>query len=220
MAISRDSHANGGWNTSSSTSWTHTCAANADVLVVAVWCNSADHCTGVTYNSISMTQRVKIASASGGHYAYLYTLKAPATGANTVKASFDTTIDNGTASVSYITGGGDYDNKGSQSDTTNQGTYPSTVVSVANNCWMVSSYRQPGGGVVSAGTNLTSLEANLSGVSVLMGDSNGPITPAGSYTMTCDSNYALASWESVGVTIAPAAPAPSAPARRRLFRHG
>lgn len=80
----------------------HTCGASADLLVVSIWLRqnntSGDQLTGVTYNSVSLTEAVSNTTSRG---AYIYYLANPATGTNTLNITSSQTDDVRVVIASY-----------------------------------------------------------------------------------------------------------------------
>src|SRR5689334_10397419 len=101
MAIAFDAASGNTDNSGAVTSltWSHTCTGGALTLVVAVSISQATNgtvtCTGVTYNSVPMTQvDVADANGAGGRVkVYLFYLPAPATGAHNVVATISGVLD-------------------------------------------------------------------------------------------------------------------------------
>jgi hypothetical protein len=86
MAIAFD--AVGTWSSGSSPfSLSHTCTGSDRFLAVVIVGDvgsGADDITGVTYNSVAMTLADKVVDTAIARFFYLYTLIAPATGANNI----------------------------------------------------------------------------------------------------------------------------------------
>jgi len=101
MAISFDAYTAGGSLTASSPkTFSHTCAADADILFVATINSTGANVTGVTYNGVSMTSVATQLNnpASDAYWIGLWYLINPATGTNTVSISFSAGSSNGAAS--------------------------------------------------------------------------------------------------------------------------
>jgi hypothetical protein len=160
-------------------------------LVVGVLGDTTtDDVTGVTYAGNAMTFGTKLASGgTGNRWAYLYYQLNPASGANNVVVS---------ASSSHYLGAGAADYTGiklsAQPDATmtpHAGSGPlttltSSITTVANNSWAILLENGFSGGNAppTAGTGVTrrAFDAAFGGWALF--DSNGLITPAGSYSMT------------------------------------
>lgn len=89
MAITFDAHSNGGDGSATTPkTWTHTNGAGASYLLVSIVVAAGGDCvTGVTYNSVAMTQCNKVIEGNGTSL-YVYGLVNPAAGANTVSVAF------------------------------------------------------------------------------------------------------------------------------------
>lgn len=105
MAIAHDTDSNSGAVASAATSfsWTHTCTGSNLILIVSVGLNETNShatVTGVTYNSVSLTnQQVKDAGNPQFSYLWVGYLINPASGANTVTVTLSnaTNVTNGNA---------------------------------------------------------------------------------------------------------------------------
>lgn len=198
MAIAFDA-SSGGSSSGTSTTVSHTCSGTNLILFAYVFATS-DICTGVTYDGTAMTLVTKVAVSTLNYEVYLFYLLTPSTGAHNIVASFSSGT--GTKSV----GGLSYRNvkQSGQPDasTTDTGTKVDstcTLTTIADNTWSVLvGYSNQG---VSAGTNSTERVTNASlGINYAwMGDSNGPKTPAGSFSMTAnhsngDTGFIMASF--------------------------
>ncbi len=196
---------------SSSYSWSHTNTGSNLVLLVMFYTfksgDTTDHCTGVTYNGVSMSQ-LKSVGGDTSFRIHCYGLVAPATGANTVQINFDTTIETGYRSASYTgvaqTGLPD----ASTTTIASSGTgITCTLTTVADNCWTVMFVKTQGSSLV-ASTGAT--RRTGAGFNIGNFDSNAAITPAGS---TSESATWTTSTNNLGVmvSIAPFVAAPATP---------
>jgi len=183
----------------------------AGTTLVVGFCTGVltDVITNVTYNGVAMTKAVQ---SSVAEFGYLYTLANPATGTNnvTITASAGVSfLDVGVASYTGIDLSSPVDNTYVQAYT-NTSPITQTIVSVADNCWM---FVFSGGQRDStASTNSTRRSGNVAGGGHLY-DSNAPITPAGSFSMSqiiTPNSFATA----VAMTLKPAGAAPAQSARR------
>ena len=179
-AISFDTSANGTQASGTSLTYSHTNAGN--ILWVGVALESAtDVLTGVTYNSVSMTQATK--EIANSEATYLFYLVAPSQGVNNVVISWTGTLVCRSASASYTNAV-----QTGQPDATGiktvgaVGSSTLAVTTVANNCWMVSFVQNSAGTEPTAGTGTT--RRNSTGAGNAIGDSNGAINPNGSYSMS------------------------------------
>ena len=71
--------------------FSHTCTASPNrFLIVHIEASgTTDNVTGVTYNGVALTRRLRTAYSAGAMQSYVYTLVAPANGANNVVVSFN-----------------------------------------------------------------------------------------------------------------------------------
>lgn len=141
--------------------------------------NISDAITSVTYAGASMTRMV--AASNTGNSAVLYALASPATGSNniviTLSASRD--IDMGAASYTGTSLTGQPD--ATTTATVSSGTsITETLTTLADNCWVVGTCGNQRGMTASTGCTLRS---GVVGGGIYF-DSNGAVTPAGSYSMT------------------------------------
>jgi hypothetical protein len=189
MAISFDTvSGQAGGSGRSSLSWSHTNSGN--ILYVGGFLDggsTSEFITGINFNGTPMDQAQKLQRSLSAPnwfaWAYLYVLKNAPIGTYTVEitASSSIYIDGGMA-VSYF----DADIV-SQPDNASANraeiatTVTNSITTIADNCWTVC-YGYADNGSVAAGTGLTS-RATQSNVFII-GDSNGPTTPAGSVSMT------------------------------------
>ena len=192
MAIALDTASAGSNTTGTSLTYAHTCTGSNLILFASVRTDtSVDDVTGVTYNAVSMTfvQKVK---TTNGRWMYVYMLVAPATGTNNVVVSCTASHYIASQAISYTgakqSAQPDYSTTDTQ-DGTGAQSYTKAITTVADNCWVVTF---PSGvtGAVTSVTNGTYREGDTLGTYIY--DSNGPKTPAGSYSMTVnvqDGNY-------------------------------
>lgn len=164
----------------------HTCSGANRLLLVAVLSNSAntDNISGVTYNGSAMTRLTNISPNSGtGFFWALYYMIAPPTGAHDIVATCSASAGMITMGASY-TGvkQTDFPNAQVTSVQDNRTTFTQALTSVADNCWFFSAVCQnvywfmPSTGVTERNSQSTKYR--------VIGDSNGPKTPAGSYSMS------------------------------------
>lgn len=146
--------------------------------------------TGVTADAAAMNLIAKIAENNGAtpgadRWVYLFELPGIASGSVAVVISASSAIAIGGAAASYNGAA-----QAGQPDafTTNFGnntTITTSLSSIADNCWF-SLVAKQSAATPTAGTGATTRVTSTSGI-VLM-DSNGPKTPAGSYSMTADAS--------------------------------
>lgn len=183
----------------------HTCTGSDLILWVAVTTVSGASVpvTGVTYNSVAMTKVTAIAPQSNWEMSLWY-LAGPSTGTNTITATCATAPANifriSSASYTGASQTGIPDSSNSATGVTTSRTVSTTTI--ANNCWVVG-YGMTGAGNIVPSTGLTTRSETDSGSgSTVLGDSNGAVTPAGSYSMT----FTTAN-DSTGLIVASFAPA-------------
>lgn len=189
--------------------WNHTVTGSNTILWVHVMNSSAIAISSVKYKTVAMTQAVANGASQRSSLFYLVN---PATGTNQVEVII--------ASSSYC-----YANSASYTGASQTGVpdatatqnaaspTTTTLTTIADNSWAVLGVRDASSGVTAASTNATSREADA-GFAQLY-DSNGPKTPAGSFSMT------VTSAGSIGTAMASFAPAGgSSPFRNGLTMMG
>lgn len=181
MAIAYDAVSNFGDDTGTLTSKSgnHICTGSNRILFVGVR-DGSNSVTGVTYNSVAMTFIDVAAIASGGGL-FLYYLKNPASGTNSI-----TVTRTGTGTILWVNGvsytgalqTGVMDASGK--DTANAATSISkTITTVADNCWWVAVGGSHNNNLT-AGSGMSLRTGGSYGVSI--GDGNSAKTPAGNVT--------------------------------------
>lgn len=197
MAIAFDASASG-IGASPTLTFAHTCTGSNRLLIVGAMSQSGDVVTGVTYNGVAMTQ-IQHTSANGEDV-YLFSLVAPATGANNVVVSSSSGDVYGT-SVSYTGVAQVSPDDGSSNGTTTAITTNLTVTTTVDNDWLVGGGR----GLSTANTNSTRrVDAIFD-----MFDTNAAQTPAGSKTMVINTDTAGFPWVAMGIEPAVAASGPA-----------
>jgi hypothetical protein len=162
-----------------SSTWSHTCSGSNRILFVL----TRGAVTAVTYAGVALTQIGSLTITPVGDPLKVWRLYAPATGANTVAL---TGGDTDAYSVSY-TGAAQ---SGTQVVTTNLSSSSATslttsITTVDDNSWvLVSEAGYAFGSAPSAGTGLTLRGSGTSSNIPCLFDSNGPQTPAGSFSGT------------------------------------
>lgn len=192
MAIAFVAAADGGNNggTTNSHSFNYTCGSGSNralfiALVGDIAISGVDDITGVTYNSVSCTLLQKAVNTGQNRFHYIYYLLNPASGSNSVAITCTNNhyLLAGAADYTGIAQSGQPDN-----NTTNlvSGSSATTsLVTVADNCWTFlmeqcfSANNPPAAGT---GSTLRVTDAVFGTWGWF--DSNAPITPAGSYSMT------------------------------------
>jgi len=162
----------------------HTCSSGLNrILFVSCSASGSNTITGVTYNSVAMTQVATV--AVGTINSYLFSLANPASGTNNIVV----TGTGGTlygCGVSYTgaaqSGIPDSFNTANSSLST---SVSQSTTTIANNCWVVCGGICGNGGL-SGGTNVT-IRSSGTGDQYI-GDNNAAKTPAGSITQTVNCN--------------------------------
>lgn len=186
MAIARDANSNG---RASATTVTvaHTCTGSNLALFTYVYSEDATDDITVTYNGVSMTNLLSDHFVADGTWHYIFGLLAPATGTNNIVVTSGASATNfkSASSESYTgvkqSGLPDSSPAGTNSAAANALTI--TFTTVANNSWV---FLGAEGAVQTAGTGLSQIRFDTTGASLGIYDNNtnGAITPAGSYTAT------------------------------------
>ncbi len=185
IGIAYDTGTSGSNNGASSLTVSHTAASGNNIAVAYVWNQQVtDTITGVTYNGSTMT-KVDAANTGTGTYASCFILPNVDTGTNdNVVASRSNSINAINMVVVTYTGAaqtGQPDNH-TTSSTAAATSLAGTLITVADNSWLLMGGRWGHGGGVTAGAN-TTLRVDSAGADVYAFDSNGPISPAGSATV-------------------------------------
>lgn len=212
MAIARDANSPATGNASTtSISWNHTCTGSNLILVVYAYAENNATITGITYNSVPMTQAA-MAGPTSSRRVYAFYLINPATGTHSVAVTASGTCALNGWSASYTgakqTGQPDATNSASHSSSTSESI---SVTTVANNSWIVGVFADDNGGTHSATGSWSKLAQGAGGFTNAGGwnglsvyDTNGNVTPAGATTVGASSTAAAADTFIVGVSIAPA----------------
>lgn len=186
-----------------SNSFSHTCTGSNLVLLVGVFCTVGDICTSVTYNGVAMTQIDKI--ARGTEEVYMYGLVAPATGANTVTATFSAPVISRVHAASYTgVSQTNFPDAHSTGTDATPASVTASITTVASNCWTVLMAR--GDDTLVASTGSTERPSAAGSTSALF-DSNGPLSSGSNSMSYTDALGANDSW--VMVAIAPFVSTPS-----------
>ena len=193
-------------NPGTSLTWSHTHTGNNLLSLVSVFGDTqggdvdGSKITGVTNNSVSMTELARVLP-SGDRWLYLFYLLAPATGAHNIVVSASSSIVIAGQSASYtgVKQSGFPDN--STTNTANTALDITTSLATsANNCWtFLATKNSIGASAADTGSTLRISNANGMGIY----DSNALITPAGSYSMKVNIG-SLANWAAIMASFAPA----------------
>lgn len=187
MAIAFDASASTS-STAASMSFNHTCTGSNLILFVTLTVDSGSPsviASGMTYNGVSMTKLDTVNDNPGGVSTEMWYLVGPSTGTHAIAftANFGGSVATTSAYSASYTGARQY----MQPDSHNSTDVNSTSISVAlttvsDNCWTVGCLYGPlAGQVITLGAN-TSVRVGSS-VGGLF-DSNGALTPAGSFPMS------------------------------------
>lgn len=187
---------------STSLTWAQTCTGS-NLILFAGLAGGSDP-SGVTYNSVALTEDRHISIAQNGH-TDIWRITGPSTGANNVVASF-TSADMAGISASYSGA-----KQSAQPDATSQnngsgvGTWTDSVTTIADNCWVIFMANSNQATAPAAGTNTTSRGSNAGGVtsrSCILADNNAAKTPAGSVTL--EATDVAGFWADVIASFSPA----------------
>lgn len=199
----------GGGTTST---WAHTCTGSDGLLLVGTAIGTGKTASGVTYNAVSATQAVTL--ASGGltfDNGYLFRLVAPATGANNivVTVSADTFIYSAATSYSGVDQTSPIDATGTNSTT---GTSVSvSITTTVDNDWLAGFWWEATTDddvAWTAGANTTIRQQDADpGRWYAIGDTNSAQTPTGSKTISASKSISLL-LAVVGVAFSPSTSAP------------
>lgn len=193
MPIALDAITTGAADTAS---FSHTCTGSNRILFVATTTTGAD-ITGVTYNSVALTQ-IGTSKSDGTRTIQLWYLIAPATGANTVALTGATSLYSGTA-ISY-TGARQSEQPDASTGTAGGAsvTRTETVTVVTANSWGLLVTRNDVG-TATAGTGSTARSNSALAMDVF--DSNGGLA-AGSRSMSC-TRAEGPNWASIMISFKP-----------------
>ena len=184
LTIALDATSQGGEESASSKTWSHTCTGTNRILFVSGYIrgNGVD-VTGITYNGVAMTAIGTSQQVSTNYYDKLFTfyLLAPATGAHNIVASFNGTNYSDCNAVSYTgVSQTSFPNASTTSGPTGGTSQTVSLTSTTDNCWMILCAEGSNGNL--AGGTGTTFRAGAGNPK--MWDTNGAVTPAGSRSMT------------------------------------
>lgn len=194
MAIAFNAAADGGNNggTTNSLTFSYTCSSGSNRLLLVAFLGDVisgnDDITGVTYNSVSMTQIAKItAGGANNRILYFYYQLNPSTGANNV-------VINCTNNHYLLAGAADYtgvsalDNSGTNPGSGSIATLTTSVTPVAANCWVMLADNSVDVGAGSrapvAGSGSTRRTFDAAFIDWAIFDSNAAVTGGSAYSMT------------------------------------
>jgi hypothetical protein len=205
MSIAFDNSAKSsyGGSVTSQTITAYVATTNNPYVVVGVILGAAtDLVTSVPFNGVNMTQLNKTAG-SGGSMLYLYGIAAGGTHDIVVNCSSATGIQILVVSFSGVnqstpTDGAAVVNTGTSTDAN------ATITTTIDNDWTISVVTDSSGGTTfTAGAGTTQRQTDVSNFPTNIGDSSGPITPAGSTTMHWTKGSSQA-WKMIIAALQPA----------------
>lgn len=171
---------------------------NGLMLIGIAYQATTDDFTGFTYAGVSATRLLTF--TANGERMYIYGLLAPAAGSNNMvfsKTGASTYITAYAVSYSGVKQTGLPDATGSNSGSSNTASF--SITTIDNNCWLFGFWRVFAA-VPTAGSN-TILRAS-SDTAGFPSDSNGPDTPAGSFSQNVSLSGSV-NWHGGGVSFAP-----------------
>ncbi len=205
MAIALDAVSSGGAATKTVTV-SHTCAANAVLVVSFAVKNRGSVSPTCTYNGVSMT-RLTLQVINLVEIAVFY-LANPASGANNIVATDPTSADAVAVSAASYTGIGNATPEVTNGNTASSATsVTGSLTTLADNAWVIMGVGT--GATQSAGTGATQRAQGNSTTAIFSGlyDNNGPKHPAGAVSeqvtfSSTDAAYTILSFKpTVPVTV-------------------
>lgn len=141
--------------------------------------------TGITYNSVSLTN-VNGVQIPSSRFMWIYYMVAPATGAHNVVVSASESVSLRSYAATYS---GAKQSSQPDGNNTTTGTNPNltisnTITTTADNCWMIMYLNDDQGAITYSTSTGDTIRLNNDGGGMCFMDTGGPITPAGSNTMT------------------------------------
>lgn len=204
-----DGSNNGGGSSSHTFAYTCSSGSNRLLVVLVLGDTSVNDVTGVTYNGVSMTLAAPPGLAPGGpdnRWLYLFWLVAPATGTNNVVISASSThyILGGAADYTGVSQTGQPDATTTHAGSGSITALATSITTVANNSWAI--LVENNGGGLPPTANTGDIRRTFDGAFSAWGlfDSNGAITPAGSYSMTTNTGLASNTILHVAASFSPA----------------
>lgn len=214
IAVDSTSSQDGGINVSYS--WSHTCTGANLILIVgvAIVDTGAHTVSGVTYNGVALTQKVRTAGANSNATEIWY-LVAPATGANTIAVTLTgAPVQNSMAGAISLTGANQAAPEASNGASGGAPNPTMSITTVADNAWVVDAVSDNNAVTLLAGSGQTRFWLINGNNRTGAGSYEGPKTPAGAVTM--DYTAGGSAWTMSAVSIAPATA--TAAARRRIIQ--
>jgi len=159
------------------TTFSHTCAAGATLLIVCIRATAA--VTAVTYNGVAMTQLITTVLTDNYYMFYQF---SPSSGAHTV--SITTASNVGAAAASWTGASTSAFPDVSQSVTGATPTIGGVITTVSNNDWVAFFVADRSGVAPTVGTNTTARATPSAGTSMALFDSNLNVSPPQSFTQS------------------------------------
>ncbi len=202
--------------------------ANAVLFVQQTLNTNTDNSTGCTYDvngggATAMTLITKLDNTlTGWHYLYYILIASPDGASHNVVCTAGTAGSDSSASYTNVLQTLKYANPSrtdsyNSGQTSSAGSLTTSTSTVNDNSWMVTSIYD-GDITVSASTNVTSRFIGAAGFAFFgIGDSNGAITPAGSFSQTWASSPSRA-MSMIVASFSPVATAAAPPSTRVLVQ--
>ena len=185
MAIAFDAASTAKTGSGTSLSWSHTCTGTNRALIVGITHASGTiYATAITYNGIALSKSVlQTKGGNGGVAAELWYLLAPASGANTISITFNTSTSGSIGGACSFTGA-DQSFIGVSASQAFDGVAPVSlpITTTRDNSFIVDVMGQGSGGTVTAGGSQTQRWNDLQ--SVTGAGSTKQIVSAGATTMS------------------------------------
>lgn len=204
MAIAFDATSQGQNSGATSLTVAHTITGSNTALVVGVYDDAGDTVTGVTCNGVAMTQSRKVQFGNYTKYLYIYTLVAPTTGDIVASRSSSTGVMNLIAAsyTGVLQTGQPEASNGTNYPAASQTAITTSVTTATNNAWIIAC------GVVDnvatpTPNGVTRRDSGGLSGGLALGDTNGPKSPAGAYTVGFDSTSGNQKGGMNGVAFAP-----------------
>lgn len=153
------------------------------VLFVIAQCDNTDTVTGLTYGGKTCALIMKTGGEPNTRWLYWYMLLSPPSGSNLVVVSGPSFLNVGAASYFGVNQSYTLDNTlAFTASGTNVTSYTTSITTIAKNAWVLGVGTATTSAAAGAGETLRANDTNTE--TWIMADSNGPVTPAGSYSMT------------------------------------
>jgi len=147
--------------------------------------------SGITYAGVAMT-KLTTHRVSTDRSFDVYYLVNPASGSNNVVISRGVSgvIASGFVSYSGVNQSAPIPTSTTSTDTNSNTSYSGSITTTVDNSWAIVGIRDASGATITAGSGLTVRVTNTSN-GIHLGDSDGPISPAGSHTFNATWNSAV-----------------------------